>query len=123
MRSVAVAPSTGQYAYMAGLNYDAGFAKLYASAQLTDNAVTDIKSHTAQLGTSVPVTKAGSVLFSWAHTTVDNPNAWVGNHDTAGLGYDYYLSKRTDIYATYLYDHIKMKTVGNSYALGIRHLF
>lgn len=123
MRSVAVAPSTGQYAYMAGLSYDAGFARLYGSAQATDNAVTNIKSRTGQLGASVPVTTAGSVLFSWARTTVDNPLASVGKHDTVGLGYDYYLSKRTDIYTTYLYDHIKTRTAGDSYALGIRHLF
>lgn len=123
VRTVAVAPSTGQEAYMAGFNYDFKVAKLYASAQMTDNAVTDIKTHTYQLGTSVPVTASGSILASWAHTTTDNPKVAVGKHDTAGLGYDYYLSKRTDIYATYLYDHIQTKVVGNSYALGIRHTF
>lgn len=122
-RTAAVAPSTGQLAYLAGVAYDAGWAKLYASGQATDNADTDITSRTWQLGTAVPVTTAGSVLFSWARTTVDNHKLAVGMHDTVGLGYDHYLSKRTDVYATYLYDHIDGKRVGGSYALGIRHLF
>jgi len=123
VRTAAVAPSTGQEAYLAGVTYDAGWAKLYASAQKTDNAVTDISSRTWQVGTSVPVTATGSILASWAHTTQDNPKLAVADHDTAGLGYDYYLSRRTDVYVTYLYDHIDGKVKGNSYALGIRHTF
>lgn len=123
VRTAAIAPSTGQQAYLTGVAYDAGFAKLYASYQATDNAGTDITSRTWQLGTAVPVTKTGSILASWAHTGVNNPKLAVGGHDTAGLGYDYYLSRRTDIYATYLYDHIDGKVKGNSYAVGLRHTF
>ncbi len=123
VRTAAVAPTTGQEAYLAGVTYDAGWAKLYASAQATDNAGSDIRSRTWQLGTSVPVTQGGSVLASWAHTTVDNPALRVGDHDTGALGYDHYLSKRTDVYVTYLYDHVDGRTKGNSYAVGIRHLF
>jgi predicted porin len=123
VRTAAVAPSTGQDAALAGIAYDAGFAKLYASAQATDNALTDVKSRTWQLGTSVPVTPGGSILASFARTTVDNPKLSVGAHNTAGLGYDLFLSHRTDIYATYLFDHIDGRVKGNSYAVGIRHTF
>ena len=123
VRTAAVAPSTGQQAWLAGVAYDAGWARLYASAQATDNAVTDVRSRTWQLGSAVPVTRTGSILVSWARTTVDNPALRVGDHDTAGLGYDHYLSRRTDVYATYLYDHIDGKVKGNSYAVGIRHTF
>lgn len=122
-RTAAVAPSTSQDAALAGVAWDAGWAKLYASAQATDNTVTRIRSRTWQLGSSVPVTQAGAVLVSWARTTIDNPVLQVGQHDTAGLGYDHNLSRRTDIYATYLYDHIDGKRRGDSYALGIRHTF
>lgn len=123
VRTAAVAPSTEQTAYLAGVAHDAGWAKLYASAQATDNAVTNVRSRTWQLGTSVPVTKGGSILASWARTTVDNPAAHVGTHDTGALGYDHYLSRRTDVYATYLYDHVAGRVKGNSVAVGIRHLF
>ncbi|MGO4380944.1 porin [Pseudoduganella sp. RAF19] len=122
-RTAAVAPSTSQDAYLAGVAYNAGWAKLYASAQHTDNNITNVTSRTWQLGTSVPVTATGSILASWARTTVDNPAVHTGAHNTGGLGYDHYLSKRTDIYATYLYDHIDGRVKGNSYAVGIRHLF
>jgi len=122
-RTAAVAPSTGQDAYLAGVAYDMGWAKLYGSAQTTDNDVTDIRARTWQLGTSVPVTKGGSILASWARTTQDNPAMSVGTHDTAALGYDYYLSKRTDVYVIYLYDHNEGRASGNSYALGLRHIF
>jgi predicted porin len=123
MRTAALAPSTGQYAYLAGLSYDFGPVKLYGSAQATDNAVTDVTSRTGQLGASVPVTAKGAILVSWARTTVDNPKLAIGTHNTAALGYDYNLSRRTDVYATYLYDHINGRVVGNSYATGIRHTF
>jgi predicted porin len=85
-RTGAVAPSTGEYAYLAGFSYDFGPAKLYGSAQATDNAVTDVKSRTWQSGTSVRVTPTGSILFSWARTGIDNPKAVVGAHNTAGPG-------------------------------------
>jgi predicted porin len=122
-RTAVVAPSTSQDAALAGVAWDTGWAKLYASAQATDNTVTRIRSRTWQLGSSVPVTQAGAVLASWARTTVDNPVLAVGQHDTAGLGYDYNLSRRTDVYVTYLYDHIDGKRRGDSYAMGIRHTF
>jgi predicted porin len=123
VRTAAVAPSTGQQAYLIGLAYDFGPLKLYGSAQATDNAVSDITSRTYQLGASVPVAAVGSILASWARTGVDNPRSAVGTHNTAALGYDYFLSRRTDVYLTYLYDHIDGRARGNSYALGIRHTF
>ncbi|WP_295956429.1 porin [Rhodoferax sp.] len=123
VRTAAVTPSTGQRAYQAGFSYDFGKAKLYGSAQGTDNAVTDIKTHTYQVGTSIPVTAAGAVLVSWAHTSTDNPKAASVNRNTAALGYDHFLSVRTDVYATYLYDKTSNQAVGNSVGLGIRHRF
>jgi predicted porin len=123
VRTAAVAPSTGQYAYLAGLSYDFGPVKLYGSAQATDNAGTGVRSRTGQLGASVPVTAKGAVLLSWARTTVDNPKLAIGAHNTGAVGYDYNFSRRTDVYATYLYDHISGRVVGNSYAVGIRHTF
>lgn len=123
VRTAAVAPSTGQEAYLAGLTYDLGMLKLYGSAQATDTAVTGVTSRTYQLGTSVPVTAGGSILASWARTGVDNPHSAVGAHNTAALGYDLFLSRRTDVYLTYLNDHIDGRVRGNSYATGIRHTF
>jgi predicted porin len=42
---------------------------------------------------------------------------------TATLGYDYNVSKRTDVYAMYMNDRITSKTTGNSVGVGVRHRF
>ena len=42
---------------------------------------------------------------------------------TASIGYDYPLSKRTDIYAAYMYDHISSMSSGNTYGVGLRAKF
>jgi len=123
VRTAAVAPSSGQQAWLGGLSWDTGRARLYAALQATDNAGADQSSRSWQLGASVPVSAAGSVLASWARTRVDNPAAPAGAHDTAALGYDHTLSRRTDLYLIYLYDHVGGRSGGNSCALGIRHAF
>jgi len=42
---------------------------------------------------------------------------------TLTLGYDYFLSKRTDLYAMYMNDRITAQPSGNSFAVGMRHRF
>lgn len=123
VRTAAVSPSTGQRAYQAGFSYDFGKAKLFGSAQGTDNAVTDIQTRTYQVGTSIPVTAAGAVQFAWARTSTDNLKVAAFTRNTAALGYDHFLSPRTDVYAIYLYDKASHQAVGNSLGLGIRHRF
>jgi predicted porin len=41
----------------------------------------------------------------------------------ASLGYDHFLSKRTDVYAAYSYDKLSRFDSANTFALGIRHTF
>lgn len=118
-----VAPSTSQTAYLAGGTYDFGVVKVFASAQATDRNITDLKSKTYQLGASVPVTPSSNILMSWAQTKIEKPATSDIKRNTAAIGYDYFLSKRTDVYAIYLYDKLTAYSVGNSYALGIRHTF
>ena len=42
---------------------------------------------------------------------------------SASLGYDYSLSKRTDVLAVYLSDKNSNVANGNSFAVGMRHTF
>ena len=55
------------------------------------------------------------------------PNAFfsdAGNtRDTVTVGYDYTLSKRTDVYAMLMNDKITKFESGNSFGLGVRHKF
>lgn len=123
VRVGATAPSTGQYAYMGGLAYDFNVAKVFASAQKTERTVTDLESTTYQLGTSIPVSAAGKVLASWSRTKADVSPVLETTRNTAAIGYDYNLSKRTDVYAIYLRDKATRFSAGNSYAVGVRHQF
>jgi predicted porin len=123
VRIVTVAPSTEQNAYLGGLSYDLQFVKLYGSVQASDRNVTDVRSRTYQIGASVPVTPVSRVLASWARTKNLFLAAPDTTRNTATLGFDYSLSKRTDVYAIYMYDKFTANVVGNTYATGIRHTF
>ena len=60
----------------------------------------------------------GNVLASYART------ASGFDHKTLSVGYDYNLSKRTDVYAVYMNDQAAAYlNTNNSYSLGIRHKF
>ena len=49
-----------------------------------------------------------------------------GTRTTVSLGYDHFLSKRTDVYAVAMYDRVSMdipNKSGTSALVGIRHRF
>ncbi len=120
------APS--QKAWFLGASYDLNFAKLFATYQQTTNDGIDWKDKTLQLGTSIPFGH-GAILASWAGTkrTGTDISAPLGEssikRNTATVGYDYNLSKRTDVYANYMYDKITDENSGGSVGVGIRHRF
>lgn len=104
--------------WMVGASYDAGFAKgflTYGRAK-SDRLVPEAK--TVSLGASIPV-GLGKVLVGGAKTRVTPGNT----RDTWTLGYDYNLSKRTDVYAMLMHDKITTFVSGTSYGFGIRHRF
>jgi len=63
----------------------------------------------------------GSIMASYAYSR--NGGGSNQTRQTAAAGYDYPLSKRTDIYAAYLYDHITGQSSGNTYGVGLRAKF
>ncbi|KQP19245.1 porin [Pseudorhodoferax sp. Leaf267] len=106
--------------WMVGGTYNAGFAKLFLTYGGAKAKVLDYDANTASIGASVPV-GAGLILAAVARTKVEG--AYDGTRTTGSLGYDYFLSKRTDLYAVYMHDRITDVSRGNSYGLGIRHRF
>ncbi len=127
--------------WFVGGAYDLQFMKLfgtlnYSTARLigaANDSQYDLKSNTVQLGASVPLGK-GSVLFSWARTNVKADgdfSAVLGDagvkssivRNTASLGYDYFLSKRTDVYSVVSYDKLTDQSSGVSFGVGIRQRF
>jgi len=100
--------------------YDFGVVKPYLSygeKKIDDTAST--KGKTVQVGASAPLGN-GKLLAEWVKTEWSTPDV---SRKTFTLGYDYNLSKRTDVYAMYMNDKITSQTNGNSFGVGIRHRF
>lgn len=109
--------------WMLGGSYDFGVVKLYGTygqAETKDNDTYEGK--TASLGLDIPVSKAGTIKAAVAHTKMDT-GAWDGKHTTTTIGYDHYLSKRTDVYGVVMNDRFTGLKSGTSLAVGIRHRF
>lgn len=123
-----------QDTWFIGGAYDFNVTKLFATYQQTKNQLPnqfeDVKSKTLQLGASAPLGN-GVAMLSWAHTTVkangDYSQIGAGNwtqeikRNTVAAGYDYLLSKRTDIYTVVMIDKITDESNGKSFGVGIRH--
>jgi len=123
-----VAPAKQTFGLL-GASYDFGVVKVFGQygqfkgsdfATATDN----IKTKLFQLGASVPVTKDGKVLVSYGESKKELATGDV-KHKIFTLGYDHYLSKRTDVYAVYMRDDEKRPTyeAGDTFAVGIRTRF
>jgi predicted porin len=80
-------------------------------------------SKTYDAGLSIPVTATGSVLAEAAKTFTSTPAGKEAARLTASVGYDYFLSKRTDLYAIYVRDRNADFGSAGSVAFGMRHTF
>lgn len=77
--------------------------------------------NTAQAGVSVPI-GVGALLASYAYTR--SRGAADGQHRSTGtLGYDYPLSKRTDLYTAIKLDHFSSESTGVTHGGGMRTRF
>lgn len=113
-------------------SYDFGVAKLFAQVGEFSNkgfvGASQIKTSLFQLGASVPVSKDGKVLVSYGQSKekpVDGGVTPVTKHTIFTLGYDHYLSKRTDLYGMVMLDDEKGTGFkkGTTYLVGVRHAF
>ena len=111
--------------WMLGAAYDFKFVKPYltygrSDVNLGTAAMVNLdKGKTLQVGVSAPV-GAGKVLASYAMTDLSRSDL---DRKTLTVGYDYNLSKRTDVYAMVMNDRITHQDSGNSFGVGIRHRF
>lgn len=106
--------------WMVGGNFDAKFAKFYATYGQTTGKDTDYKIKTASVGATVPVTGNSRILAAYAHSKLADTTA---KRDTVSVGYNYDLSKRTDAYGIVMYDKVKSFGNGTSFGVGVRHRF
>lgn len=113
---------TQQDAWLAGATYDFGPIRVYGSAEHTSIEGTR-KNRLFDVGFSIPVAAAGSVLLEAAQSRIQIPSTGDVRRLTASIGYDYRFSKRTDIYTVYLNDKLSNAGSSGSAAVGIRHTF
>lgn len=105
-----------------GAAYDFQVVKLFAQYNLVKTeAATDTETNYIGLGLSAPV-GPGKVLAQYGQATAELPTGDVKNK-TLTLGYDYLLSKATDVYAVYMHDRLTGVSNGNTFALGLRVRF
>lgn len=100
--------------------YDFGVVKPFVSYGQAKADNSPNKAKTVQLGASVPVGPAGKVLVEWVKTDLSQTKV---DRKTYTVGYDHFLSKRTDVYAMFMGDKITNQTSGTSFGVGIRHRF
>lgn len=105
-----------------GLSYDLKYVKFFGQYMYTANwqQVGSWHVNTAQGGVSVPL-GTGTAMASYAYSR--DTGGLNQTRQTAAIGYDYPLSKRTDVYAAYMYDHFDNMSSGMTYGAGIRAKF
>lgn len=131
--------------WVLGGSYDFAAVKMFAHVGRIQNDGTeavpqDVGYRLAEVSASVPI-GSGNILAGYAlRKTSDTPSpvpatAAGGNVKRAvlTLGYDHYLSKRTDLYAIVMSDKTETRTLaappslvkasGTSYGIGVRHRF
>ncbi|WP_225782337.1 porin [Xenophilus sp. Marseille-Q4582] len=119
---------------MLGASYDFQWAKFFLTYGEAKRELSEERFKTVQLGVSAPI-GAGRIAASVAQTKREMPlyASWAGwpvesgreatKRTTATVGYDYFLSKRTDLYANVMHDRATDVHSGTSFGVGVRHRF
>lgn len=105
--------------WMLGAAYDFKVVKAFLTYGQAKSDKLAPKAKTTTLGASIPV-GVGSVLLGTARTAVTPANV---RRNTTTVGYDYPMSKSTDLYAMYMRDSITGFVGGSSFGFGIRKRF
>jgi predicted porin len=123
VRVVGVTPVAAQQeAWLAGATYDFTVAKVYANAVHT-SIEQGASTRMLDAGISVPLSAAGTFMIEAARSRIEPPGRPQTHRTTASVGYDYRLSKRTDVYAIYVHDKRSTAASAGTKAIGIRHVF
>lgn len=108
-----------QEAFQVGATYDFKVAKLFGQAgQVKDKGTAALKSNIYLLGATAPLGN-GRVQLAYGHVEREATGVDV-TRKTTTIGYDYNLSKRTDVYIAAMSDKVTGLEDGSSYAAGIR---
>jgi predicted porin len=105
-------------------SYNFSVVKLYAGyMNIRDKAaIGTVSNNSGQLGVSIPI-RNGFLLAAAAYTKSSGPNSGEDHRTTFSVGYDHPLSKRTDVYTAFKYDHFSGESTGLTYGAGLRTKF
>ncbi|AJX34944.1 porin [Burkholderia oklahomensis] len=123
--ALAAAPGlSSQRTVQVDASYDWRVVKLFAQYMNVANRAPSGNFHgdTLQAGVSVPI-GVGLLLASCAYTHSSGAAADGEHRSTGALGYDYPLSKRTDIYAAIKVDRVGGLSTGVTSGAGLRTRF
>lgn len=111
-----------QMAYLAGATYDFSFVRVYGQVgRVTTDADVNARTTIYQLGLAVPI-GTSLILASYGHSRTKT--RLDGTTDrSAAIGYDYFLSKNTDVYVAALYEKQTSASSGHTIAGGVRVRF
>jgi predicted porin len=101
------------------LHYDFGFAKLIGYVARGKTGGGDDTNKFMQIAATVPLA-GGKIKAAYGNL---NPEGDDNNTKKIGLGYDYPLSKRTNVYADFGHAKTDGLTKNHAYAFGVKHVF
>ena len=108
-----------QASWQLGGTVDFTVAKAFAQyGQVKNEGLAPLKTKIFQVGASVPI-GAGKALLAYGESDAEGSGVDV-TRKTTSIGYDHYLSKRTDFYAVYMNDKKTGLSSGNSVGAGVR---
>jgi len=105
-------------AWQIGGAYDAKVVKVFAQIGKVENITNKIDYDHMGVGASIPLSAAGKVLMQYSQMEPSNAKS----SKTTSVGYDHFISKRTDLYAVYMSERTPAAS-GQTYGVGIRHRF
>ncbi|QTN24354.1 porin [Rhizobacter sp. AJA081-3] len=111
-------PVADTKSWQAAASYDFGVARLFGQFGNVANKTSGNEYDIAGLGASVPVGN-GKILAQWGQIKPETG----AKRKTFSAGYDYFLSKRTDLYAVAMNDKIDGQSNGSAFSVGIRHRY
>lgn len=106
-----------------GASYDFGVVKAFGQYNDMKDATVGSKTKSYQLGVSAPVTDKIAVMASFGNLKLKSATGTTTKDDVLSLGYDYTLSKRTDVYGVFSNNRQTSLTSGQTFAVGIKHNF
>ena len=106
----------------AAASYDFQFMRVYGQiGRIKTEATDDSRATSYQLGASVPF-GSSLIMVAYGRQHVELPTK-ATTSQIMSVGYDYFLSKSTDIYVAASYEKLSFVSSGSSVAGGVRLRF